>query len=591
MPKRIIALDWESFYDDECTITKLGNRAYFNHPKFDAYMLSAVSDDGIRWVGHPRDFDWSLIEDAHVLSHNASFDEGLYLELVRKGEYPDVKFAAWDCTMDLCAYHGVRRSLKNAVKDLFDIELSKETRDDMKGLDWETMTPEFRKEVEDYAIADAEWCLKVWQKLSPAWPEHERRISRHTRTMCRRGVAVDEQALRKAIEDLTVIRFELETEIPWTEHAKLKSRKAFDEQCRKHGIVPPKSLAKSSPEAEAWFDKHESDHPWIHAYRNVGRANTFLKKLQNLERQVYEGRYHPSINYFGAHTGRFSSGGGSESENASGVNLQNLPRETTFGVDFRGLFIPSPGKKLIVVDQAQIEVRTTLWLAGDAEALAEIAKTDDLYHALAVMFDIWSDDRGPLRDGDKALRQGVKTIGLGVQFGASAGKVASIAKIPLAEASRWVNLFTTRFKSVVKLWKRLETAMKRARVDPSRTCEFRMPSGTVLRYRNIRYAGDGLVCTVLKGRAYSDMRVWHGVLMENAAQKLARDVICDDILRVEDAGYPVLFHTHDEVIAEVDDDKAEAALEDICRIMRQPPAWIPDIPLDVEGSIMSKYGK
>lgn len=591
MTKRTIALDWESFYDDECTITKLGNRGYYNHPKFDAYLLSAVSDDGIRWVGHPQDFDWSLIEGAHVLSHNASFDEGLYLELVRKGHYPLVAYAAWDCTLDLCSYHGIRRSLKNAVKDLFDVELSKETRDNMQGFDWATMTPEFRKEVEEYALMDAEWCLKVWQRLSDTWPEHERRISRHTRIMCRRGIAVDEATLRKSIEDMGTIKFELESGIPWTEHAKLKSRKAFDEECRKHGLTPPKSLAKNDPAAEAWFDEHEKNHTWLSCYRNVGRANTFHLKLQNLEKQIFNGRYYPSINYFGAHTGRFSSGGGSENENASGINLQNLPKKPMFGVNFRELFVAGPGKKFVVVDLAQIEVRTTLWLAGDKEALAEIARTDDLYEALAIMFGLWDRDRGPLRTGDPELRQGTKTIGLGVQFGASAGKVAQIGGIPLEEAERWVGLFRDKFPKVRKLWDRLVAAVTKGRTSPDRTCVFKMPDGTELKYRNIRYEGGSLVCKVLKGRGYADMRPWHGVLVENAAQKLARNVMCDAILRIEEAGYPVVLHVHDEVVIEVDADRAEQCLADVLAIMKTAPSWIPDLPLDAEGHVCGKYTK
>lgn len=590
-PTRTIALDFETFYDSECSITTLGNRGYFGHPRFDAYLLTASSDDGVRWVGHPKDFDWNLIDGAQVLSHNASFDEGLYLFGVEKEWYPDVKFLNWDCTMDLCAYSGVRRSLKNGVKDLFGVELSKETRDNMKNLDWNEMTPEFKKEVEEYAIADAEWCLKIWQKLGPSWPEFERRISRHTRAMCRRGIRVDEEYMRSSIEDLSTMKFELESDIPWTEHAKLKSRKAFDEECRKNGLTPPKSLAKDSPEAEAWFDKHEAEHDWIAAYRNVGRVGTFLLKLKNLERQTVDGIYYPSINYFGAHTGRFSSGGGAESDKASGINLQNLPRKAMFGVDFRRMFIPRPGKKFVVVDQAQIEVRTTLWLAGDQPALDEIRKTDDLYHALAVMFGLWTHEQGPLKLGNPALRQGTKTIGLGVQFGASAGKVASVGKIPLAEASRWVGLFCTKFKSVTKLWDRLTAAMRKSRSCPDRVCEFKLPSGNALRYRNVRYMGDSLVCDILKGRGYMTVRPWHGMIIENLAQKLARDVICDDVLRIEDAGYPILWHAHDEVIGEVDEETAAEVLEEVSAIMRQPPEWIPDLPLDVEGHVVDYYQK
>jgi DNA polymerase I-like protein with 3'-5' exonuclease and polymerase domains len=580
-----IALDFESMFDDECTITKLGNRGYFNHPKFDAYLLSAVSDDGIRWVGHPCDFDWSLLEGATVLSHNASFDEGLYLEGVLKGHYPKIAYASWECTLDTCSFHGIRRSLKNAVKDLFDVELSKATRDAMQGLDWATMSPEFRKEVEEYALLDAEWCLKIWEKLSPTWPEFERRISRHTREMCRRGIAVDEPRLRQAIEDLSVMRFELESDVPWVGERALKSRIAFDLECRKHGLTPPKSLAKSDPAAEAWFAEHEDKHAWMAAYRNVGRVNTMLLKLQTLERQTIEGVYYPHISYHSAHTGRFSSGGG------TGVNIQNLTKGEMFGVNLREMFVARPGKKFAVVDLSQIEVRTALWLAGAKKALEEIRKTDDLYHALAVAFELWTDEQGPLRSGDPKLRQGTKIVGLGVLYGASAKKVAMIAKIPLEEAEKWVRLVKTKFPEVPKLWDKLTNAISRARSCSSRKCELRLPSGRAIQYRNIRYQGDGLVCDILKGANYMTVRPWFGMTCENISQGMARDTFMDGALRVEELGFPILFHVHDEIIVEVDDGTAEDDLGTIIRAMSTSPEWIPDLPLDAEGHICGKYTK
>lgn len=892
---RTIALDWESYFDSECSVKVLGNRGYFSHPRFDAYLLSAVSDDGVRWVGHPKDFDWSLIDGAQVLSHHAAFDQSLYWFGVEQGWYPDVKYAAWDCTLDACSFHGVRRSLKNAVKDLFGVELSKETRDNMKDLDWATMTPEFKKEVEEYALADSDWCLKIWEKLAPTWPEFERRISRHTRQMCWRGIAVDEPRLRQAIEDLSVMRFELESEVPWTDTAKLKSRNAFDAECRKHGLTPPKSLAKSDPAAEAWFAEHEPGHTWMAAYRNVGRVNTLLLKLQSLERQTIDGVYYPYISYHNAHTGRFSSGGGTgvncvpgdhdvltragwvpiaewdpsdeiaqwddgkvsfvpatkvsrRAENeplfiidtprvalrataehrvvfddylgrrgvrtiselaaqtgqpkiptggviagpdnpawtdemlrlmvataadgslprgiaisfgfkkerkiirlrellaATGItyhsfvsasngathfyisrvnrpgwltkgfgpwllklserqlqvvvdelrvwdgsshgvngalmfhtsteseaqwvataaalldrpvsvkayrksgdpkdaparrwcvyfkeanssawlrrgqisetrfsgavfcpqvpsgfflvrhanrihvtgNCQNLTKGEMFGVNMRELLVARPGKKLAIVDLSQIEVRTALWLAGAKKALEEIRKTDDLYHALAVAFDLWTDEQGPLRVGDPKLRQGTKIVGLGVLYGASAKKVAMIAKIPLEEAERWVWLVKTKFPEIPRLWAKLNTAITRARGCPTRRCELRLPSGRAIQYRNVRYEGDGIVCDILKGAGYMTVRPWAGLCCENISQATARDCFMDGALRVEDLGFPILFHVHDEIIAEVDEDTATGDLEAIIAAMSTSPEWCPDIPLSAEGSITDKYTK
>ncbi len=55
------------------------------------------------------------------------------------------------------------RSLKNATAQAFDIKVSKETRNTMSGKRWETMTEDFRKEVEEYALKDSVLCLRLWQ--------------------------------------------------------------------------------------------------------------------------------------------------------------------------------------------------------------------------------------------------------------------------------------------------------------------------------------------------------------------------------------------------------------------------------------------
>ena len=116
-----------------------------------------------------------------VLSHNASFDESLYLFGVEAGWYAQCTPSAWHCTSDMCAFLGLPRSLKAASAVSFDLEVSKTTRDNMKGKRWESMTEEFRKEVTEYAIVDSELCLRLWIELSDGWPQFERNISRMNR--------------------------------------------------------------------------------------------------------------------------------------------------------------------------------------------------------------------------------------------------------------------------------------------------------------------------------------------------------------------------------------------------------------------------
>ena len=104
------ALDFESYYDKECSISVLGPLGYFSHPDFDAYMVSVVGDDGYVYVGHPKDFDWSILEANRVLSHNAAFDETLYLFGIGMKWWDEVNYAEWHCTADMAAYCGHPRT-------------------------------------------------------------------------------------------------------------------------------------------------------------------------------------------------------------------------------------------------------------------------------------------------------------------------------------------------------------------------------------------------------------------------------------------------------------------------------------------------
>ena len=60
------------------------------------------------------------------------------------------------------------------------------------------------------------------------------------------------------------------------------------------------------------------------------------------------------------------------------------------------------------------------------------------------------------------------------------------------------------------------------------------------------------------------------------------------LLRLEDAGYRVVMHVHDEVVVEVPDEDVDTATKDIERIMTTPPAWLDGLPLTAE-TITSKH--
>ena len=584
-----IALDFETYYDKDCSIRKLGFKRYFSHPDFDAYMVSAVGDDGTEFVGCPKkEFDWEVIRDNRIISHNASFDELLYLHGVEEGWWPMVEYAEWHCSADLAAYCGLPRSLKGATNALYELEVDKATRDNMMGKQWESMDEDFRKEVSDYALKDSELCLRLWQDLEEQWPEHERAISTMNRRCVNRGVPIDTKELKHQQEAVNQRLFEAENSIPWIEDATPLSRKAFNEECRKLGLEPPVSLAMTDEDANAWIKEHGQKYKWIEAVRDYRRINALKRKLESFDYATMgDSRYYGGMMYFGAHTGRFSGSGGN-------LNLQNLPRGEMFGTNLRKLIATTSDKRLVVADLSQIEVRTLCWLAKDFDALGAIRKCDDIYEAFAILFGKWKEEKGVLKDENPKLRHLVKTMVLGCGYGASANKFSLISGIPIGEAVTAVRLYRYRMSKVVKLWNELHRKLHIAYSTKSKF-SLELPSGRSLNYGEIKttlqHNKRNYTAMITKGAKKIPVRLWGGLLAENISQALARCIFSDMLLRIEQAGLDVIFHVHDEVVIEVDKDRADDTLAKVLDIMKTPPSWIPDIPLDAEGKVLTAYEK
>lgn len=583
----IYALDFETYYDRDCSIKTLGPLGYFSHHSFDAYMVSVVGDDGLEWVGHPKDFDWQLLEDNIVLSHNASFDETLYLYGVTQNWWPKVTPAEWHCTADMAAACGLPRSLKNSTAEAFNLEISKTTRDNMSGKTWDSMSDDFKREVEEYAIKDSVLCLRLWKEYESKWSQFERDISTLNRRIIQRGIPIDIDALKKSKETINKLLFDTEQSIPWADEKPLLSRKAFDEHCIKLGIEPPASLAQNDVDAQRWIRAHGHKYKWIEAVTNWRRVNTIKKKLDSFDYATMpDNRYYGGIMYFGGHTGRFSGSGGN-------LNLQNLPRDEMFGVNMRNLITAPEGRKLVVVDLSQIEVRTLCWLSEDRDTMDVIDASDDIYEAFAIQFGLWSKDKGVLKKEDPKLRHKVKAIVLGCGYGAGAKKFAEMYGMPLQEAEDAVSLYRTKLFKVPKYWKKLDNLVKRHYGDGLLTLD--LPSGRSLTYPKLHMTmAQGRVhygCSINRNGQKRKMKLWGGILAENLSQALARDIFSYMMLEIDKAGIDIIFHVHDEVICECDEDKAEETLQKITQIMSTPPEWISDIPLDAEGEILTQYQK
>lgn len=80
-----------------------------------------------------------------------------------------------------------------------------------------------------------------------------------------------------------------------------------------------------------------------------------------------------------------------------------------------------------------------------------------------------------------------------------------------------------------------------------------------------------------------------GKLAENITQAICRDILADAMLRVEAAGFPVVVHVHDEIVAEgkfTEQDRVRFE-----KLMTEVPVWAKDFPISAGCWLSPRYIK
>lgn len=179
-----------------------------------------------------------------------------------------------------------------------------------------------------------------------------------------------------------------------------------------------------------------------------------------------------------------------------------------------------------------------------------------------------------------------------------------------ALAERAVHFYRSKFPEVCRLWMAQENAAiyavrKKARVKCGKVIWFvdgpwlicQLPSGRQMRYFQAQLKKLDKFGRVVTGISYVtrdsqkkqmlDKHLYGGLIVENICQATARDLMALAMVRVQRAGYDVLFTVHDEIIAEHKDPD----VNEFCKLLTEPVSWAKGLPLMADGWVGTRYKK
>jgi DNA polymerase-1 len=272
------------------------------------------------------------------------------------------------------------------------------------------------------------------------------------------------------------------------------------------------------------------NHPLVSAlleYRRTSKAlSTFLIPLPDMV-HARTGRLHPHYGQNGAWSGRMSSGG---------PNIQQIPRDAAF----RACFTAPPGRKLVIADYSQIELRVAAEIAQDERMIAAYRANEDLHRLTASLI-----SGKAISEITKQERQAAKAVNFGLIFAMGARGLQAYAQdiygveMTLEEAIQFRDRFFAAYAGIA-------TWHKQLRNHPPR--ETRTLAGRKHIY--VESSGlSGLTNTPVQGSAADIVKQALGLLV--------------DALDSTDAF--IVAMVHDEILIEANNENAE----DIAALLKQ----------------------
>jgi len=650
MTQDVLWLDIETY--SPVDLAKCGVYKYTEHPDWRILMCSWALNDGPvqRAEGHEAILKIPGLFDKKVLkiAHNASFERVNLSRLKSRGRGKFLPPEQFFDTAALARAWGLPASLKD-----FALSVGAEEKDEAgtrlinlfskPNRRGERVNPAERPEdwaaFGAYCDQDVETMRDAAKRLNRDFPRGERAVYEVDQQINDRGVRVDlalAEASERCFKDN---RAEALKEIERTAgvdngnsvaqlRAWLKSRGVDTEDLRKDTVKD--LLAEELPD----------DVRRVLALRQECAVSAAAKFTAAIRATNDDGRLRGTMQYFGASTGRFAG---------RLIQFQNLARDgfkaEDGGYDTRaeeqavsrlleGGSVPSPElKKLIrpllmgpfvVCDYSSIEARVMAWLTGEQWMIDAFRNDEDIYVATAAKLG------GPEKGFD---RQHGKVASLALQYRGGIGAMIAMGGRNILPKNTPENFLRKRLQEIVNIWRAQSPAVRRfwsqleriintgGAVDTGLvSIEVKgqdryvwLPSKRPIVYRGLTRRWkqpldvDGtplgparLVPHVLNtggDRARVPYKPLHGgIITENIVQAVARDILVNALRRLEEAGWPVVTHIHDEVVCEIPADKRtldeSALITEVSEIMCRPPSWADDdLVIKAAGYTCQRYHK
>jgi DNA polymerase len=621
----IVTIDFETYYDKDYSLSKITTEAYIRSLQFEVigvgvkvnnYPTDWYSGDNVGKFLNSLDY-----RDKAILCHHTAFDGAIL------SWHFGIKPKLWLDTLSIARpLHNmtVGGSLK-ALANYYGLGQKGTEVLNAVGKRRADFTPEELARYGEYCKNDVELTYQLFKKLSKGFPVSELMVIDQTLRMYTEPVIeLDTDVLlthlnqvklgkKKLLDDMGLTGITDET-ITKT----LMSNQIFAKYLQNLGVTPPtKTSLRTGKEAYAFSktDKEFTDlleHPdervQVAVAARLGVKSTIEEtRTESLLGVAKRGRLPIMLNYYGAHTGRFSGG--------DKLNLQNLPTRGNNSIR-RALRAPA-GYKIIACDSAQIEARMVAYIAGQEDLVEAFAQGRDVYSEFA------SEVYGRrITKEDKVERFVGKTCILGLGYGMGAekfrrtleiGQGGISVKLELHEADRIVRLYRQKNFKVTQLWNLCGNALNgivtggSGQITPLilydnegivlpnklriRYPALRVDGGQFLYIADAREFKKAVEARVMTGvvKEINWTKIYGGKVTENLIQALARIVIAEQMAAIGQH-YHVAFQVHDEIIITAPDAEAADAEKLLVEIMSTPPVWAKGLPVACESGVADTYG-